>query len=93
MDGWKKKCSASLTIDVNIKKVTKVNGKQWDKETPLNEFHDHASLTHTEVLKRFIRCELQKQAETTSGAIPKMFETKSYELAAAGHSIAEMALC
>ena len=47
MDGWKKKCSASLTIDVNIKKVNKVNGKQWDKETPLNEFHDHASLTHT----------------------------------------------
>jgi hypothetical protein len=48
-------------------------------------------LTHTEVLKRFIRCELQQQAETTSGAIPKMFETKSDELAVAGHSIAEIA--
>ncbi len=37
-------------------------------------------MTHTEVLKRFSRCELQQQAE--SGAIPKMFETKSDELAA-----------
>ena len=63
--------------------ITKVNGKQWDKETPLNEFHDNSCLIHTEVLKRFIRCELQQQSETTSGAIPKMFEAKSDELAAA----------
>jgi hypothetical protein len=85
----KKKCSASLTIDVNTKKITKVNGKPWDQETPLKDFHTHSCLTHSEVLKRFIRCELQEKAEISSGAIPKMFENKSTELAAAGHSIEE----
>jgi hypothetical protein len=48
VDRWQKKCSASLTIDVNTKKITKVNGKQWDQETPLKDFHDHSCLTHSE---------------------------------------------
>ena len=87
----KKKCSSSLTIDSKTKKITKVNGKPWDKETPLTSFHDHPALTDSEVKLRFVKHELTEKAETSSGAIPKMFEDKSDELASRGHSIEEIA--
>ena len=87
----KKKCSASLTIDSSTKNIAKVNGKPWDKETLLSSFHDHPALTNSEVKLRFVRHELTEKAETSSGAIPKMFEDKSDELASRGHSIEEIA--
>ena len=56
----KKKCSSSLTIDSKTNKITKVNGKPWDKKTPLTIFHDHPPLSDTEVKLRFVRiCEFR----------------------------------
>ena len=60
----KKKCSSSLTIDSKTNKITKVNGKPWDKKTPLSSFHDHPPLSNTEVKLRFVRHELTEKAES-----------------------------
>ena len=41
----KKKCSASLTIDSSTNKITKVNGKPWNKET-LSKFCETYPVTN-----------------------------------------------
>jgi len=90
VDQWKKKCSASLTIDSKTQEILKVNGCSWDGETPLSEFHDHPSLSSAEVQKCFIKRDLLEQASTSSGPIPRLFEAKGSELAAAGHSLEDI---
>jgi hypothetical protein len=80
-----------LTIDSKTQKILKVNGCSWDGETPLSEFHDHPPLSSAEVQKCFVKRDLLEQASTSSGPIPRLFEAKGSELAAAGHSIEDIA--